>query len=96
VVVIEMRRIVVNMTIPSDGLRKVELLIAELKAIEHWDASYWRGGRTQMVETLAYTARGRRRAEILSQLRNLISQLNDDHLNPLGTKKPTQMTDGKV
>jgi hypothetical protein len=79
VVVIEMRRIVVNMTIPSDGLRKVELLIAELKAIEHWDASYWRGGRTQMVETLAY-----------------ISQLNDDHLNPLGTKKPTQMTDGKV
>jgi hypothetical protein len=60
----------------SDGLNKVESLVAELKAIECWDAAYWRGDRSQMVESLAYIARGERRAEILSQLRSLIPQLD--------------------
>jgi hypothetical protein len=59
----------------QDGLDRVELLTAELRAIEHWDADYWRKARPEVYETLAYTARRERLAEILSQLSSLIRDL---------------------
>jgi hypothetical protein len=80
---------VVNMPPPSRGLQKVELLVAELKAIEFWDAAYWRGEQSQMLETLAYTARRERRAEILSQLHRLIPQLDNDDPKSQGAETGT-------
>jgi hypothetical protein len=61
----------------SNLLDRNELLAAELKAIEHWDAEYWRKAWPDTYETLAYMARRERRAEILSQLRILMPQLNN-------------------
>jgi hypothetical protein len=43
-------------------------LVAELKAIEQWDATYWRNPSPEEYETLAFVARGKRRREILSRL----------------------------
>jgi hypothetical protein len=43
-------------------------LVAELKAIEQWDAAYWRNPSPEEYETLAFVARGKRRCEILSRL----------------------------
>src|SRR5205807_2230006 len=49
-----------------------EGLVAELKAIEQWDAAYWRTPSPEAYETLAFVARGKRRCEILSQLLSLL------------------------
>jgi PilZ domain len=50
-----------------------EALVAELKAIEQWDAAYWRNPSPEEYETLAFVARGKRRCEILSQLLSIKS-----------------------
>ena len=48
-------------------------LVAELKAIEQWDAAYWRNPSPEEYETLAFVARGKRRCEILSRLLSIKS-----------------------
>ena len=70
-----------------DKSRKVEMLVAELIAIEQFDADYWRKARPEVFETLAYDARRDRRAEVLSELRRLIAYI--EKLD-LWTKKPTK------
>ena len=77
----------------SNTLDRVELLAAELKAIEHWDADYWRKAQPEIYETRGYTARRERRAEILSQLRCLIRQL--DNYEGMTINKPTRTTGRK-
>ena len=57
-----------RVVLASKALDNAEGLVAELKAIEQWDAAYWRNPRPEEYETLAYVARGKRRCEILSRL----------------------------
>jgi len=57
----------------DDALDRVQDLKAELRAIEFWDADYWRKAQPEGYETLANAARQERRAEILSQLPSLKS-----------------------
>lgn len=57
----------------NDTVDRVPELVAELRAIELWDVDYWRKVRREEYETLAYTARQERRAEILSHLLSLNS-----------------------
>jgi hypothetical protein len=59
----------------DDGLDRVERLLAELRAVERWDADYWRNSHPEVYENLAWAARQARRREILSQLR---WQLDED------------------
>jgi hypothetical protein len=59
----------------SDGWSRVERLVEELRAIERWDANYWRNRYLDAYEMLAFAARRERRAEILSQLLTLIPPL---------------------
>jgi hypothetical protein len=86
-----MRCTVTNMPPPSDRLDKIELLIAELRAIACFDAVYWRDGKSHMIETLAYTARRERQTEIVFKLRSLIVQFENDEQNQW-VRKPTQKT----
>jgi hypothetical protein len=59
----------------DDGWDRVECLVAELRAIEHWNAEYWRKGNPETYEMLALVARRQRRAEILSQLLTLLASV---------------------
>jgi hypothetical protein len=59
----------------DDGWGQVERLVAELRAIERWNADYWGNSDPETYETLAFVARRERRAEILSQLPTLIPPL---------------------
>jgi hypothetical protein len=59
----------------SDPLNQVERLVGELRAIELWDAGYWRKC-PEAYEMVAFVARRKRRAEILSQLVPLIPRLD--------------------
>jgi hypothetical protein len=52
----------------KDVMGEIEPLVAELEAIEWWDAAYWRRKRPEVHETLALAARQERRSEILNQL----------------------------
>jgi DNA-binding GntR family transcriptional regulator len=52
----------------QDELDRVERLVEELKAIEKWDTAYWRDGRTEVHEKIAFLARRERRNEIIAQL----------------------------
>lgn len=52
----------------KEVMGKIELLVAELEAIEWWDAVYWRSKRPEVYETLALAARQKRRSEVLDQL----------------------------
>jgi hypothetical protein len=52
----------------QDELDRVERLVEELKAIEKWDTAYWRNGRSEVNEKIAFLARRERRREILAQL----------------------------
>lgn len=72
----------------DDGLDNVELLVAELRAIERWDADYWRDARPQAYEILAYTRRRETRAEILSELLSLIPRLGTHGQHLCRVKKP--------
>jgi hypothetical protein len=76
-----MRCTVTNMPSHSNRLDKIELLIAELRAIACFDAAYCGKGKSRMIETLAYAARRERRIEILSELRTLVPQLENDEQN---------------
>ena len=60
----------------NEVLSQVERLLGELRAIERWDADYWRNRHPEAYERLAFVARRKRRAEILSQLRTLIPPLD--------------------
>lgn len=57
-----------RIALASKDLGVTEGLVAELKAIEQWDAAYWRNPSPEEYETLAFVARGKRRCEILAQL----------------------------
>ena len=47
---------------------QVEVLLDELRAIDHWDAKYETHRRPKWGDTVAYISRQRRRGEILRQL----------------------------
>ena len=59
----------------SDALNQIERLVEELRAVEQWDADYWRKGGPEAFEVLAFAARRKRRSEILSQLLKLVPRL---------------------
>jgi hypothetical protein len=59
----------------SDALNQVDRLVAELRAVEHWDADYWRKGDPEVYEIVAFVTRQKRRTEILSQLVNLFTRV---------------------
>ena len=50
---------------------QVEVLLNELRAIDHWDAKYEIHRRPKWDDTVAYISRQRRRGEILRQLLSL-------------------------
>lgn len=52
----------------NDGWSRVERLVEELRAIDYWDANYWQSPHTEAYEMLAFVARRKRHAEILSRL----------------------------
>ena len=52
----------------NDGWSRVERLVEELRAIDYWDANYRRNPYPEAYEMLAFVARRRRHAEILSRL----------------------------
>jgi hypothetical protein len=60
----------------NDQWSRVERLVQELRAIERWDVDYRRNRYPEAYEMLAFGARRRRRAEILSQLMTLILRLD--------------------
>lgn len=72
--------------VSRDGWDKVEQLVAELRAIELWDTSYWRNARPDVYETISHAARQERRAEILSHLlsltRDWTNEQDDDSDRP--------------
>lgn len=75
----------------NDGLNRVERLVGELRAIERWDADYWRNKLPIADEVLAFVARRKRRAEILSQLLTLVPRLDtkkEGHLSARVRRKP--------
>jgi hypothetical protein len=51
----------------ENDLGDIESLLAELKAIELWDAAYWRNRDPEIYETIAFVTRTRRRKEIIQQ-----------------------------
>jgi hypothetical protein len=57
----------------NDGWSRVERLLGELRAIEYWDTDYWRGPHPEVYEMLAFVARRKRHAEILSRLNHSYS-----------------------
>ena len=66
-----------RVALASEVQDEAEALVVELKAIEQWDAAYWRTPSPEAYETLAFVARGKSRCEILSQLLNIIPRLNN-------------------
>ena len=60
----------------AETLEKIGQLVAELKAIERWNAEQWTLGCTDSIELLAMGARRERRCEILAQLNSLICILD--------------------
>ena len=60
----------------NDGWSLVGRLVEEMRAIEHWDADYWRNHHPEAYELLAFVARRKRHVEILSQLVILIPRLD--------------------
>jgi hypothetical protein len=63
------------MPLDNDGWSRVERLVEELSAIDHWDADYWGDPYPEAYKVLAFVARRQRHAELLSQLVTLISPL---------------------
>ena len=61
-----------RVALASEAQEEAGALVAELKAIEQWDAAYWRNPSPQTYETLAFVARSKRRCEILSQLLSVL------------------------
>ena len=59
----------------SDGIERVEPLLAELKAIAHWDKDYWSGRHNGLGEIIAHISRCRRKVEIISELVAIISAM---------------------
>ena len=55
---------------------EAERLLRELKAIEQWDAAYWRNDSPDVYERVAFRSRRCRRSEILSQLLNTLPLLS--------------------
>jgi hypothetical protein len=56
----------------KDGWNRVQRLVTELQAIEHWDTKHLRNLDPETYEMLAFVARRKRRTEILSQLLTII------------------------
>lgn len=52
----------------AETLEKIGQLVAELKAIERWNAEQWTLGCTDSIEMSAMKARRERRTEILAEL----------------------------
>jgi hypothetical protein len=63
----------------NNVLDRVERLVTELRAIEHWDVGHWRKNCPEVHEILAFTARQRRREEILSQLVRLVGRFENEN-----------------
>ena len=57
----------------DDGPDRVESLVAELRAIKHWDAGLWQKSDPTAHEMLAFITRRKRHFEIMSQLELHIS-----------------------
>jgi hypothetical protein len=76
----------------NDGWDRVELLVGELRAVERWDTDYWRNNDPEAYEMLAFGARRKRRAEILSQLLTLISPLVIEEQKQWTVRKSSRRT----
>jgi hypothetical protein len=63
----------------AETLEKIGQLVAELKAVERWNAEQWTLGCTDSIETLAMEARRIRRGEILVQLNSIICVLDRNY-----------------
>jgi hypothetical protein len=59
----------------DNGWGRIERLVEELRAIDYWDADYWRNHHPEAYEMLAFVARRKRHAELLSRLITLIPPL---------------------
>jgi len=58
----------VQQTLGGETIEPVERLLSELRAIERWDAEYWRKPRPEWHEKGAFVSRQKRRGEIIRQL----------------------------
>ncbi len=52
----------------AEKTEKVDKLVAELRAICHWDSQYWQHLCPRRYERIAHVSRQKRRAEILHEL----------------------------
>ena len=52
----------------SDLRDQAARLLAELKAIEHWNTAYWQTCDPHVHETIAFLTRNERRSEIIGQM----------------------------
>ena len=57
-----------RLVLEQDLLNLAERLLAELRAIEHWNIAYWRNRHPDVYETKAFQARQSRRGEIIGQI----------------------------
>jgi hypothetical protein len=57
-----------RLTLERDRREQAERLLADLKAIEQWNAAYWRNSDPYVYETSAFLARESRRSEITLQI----------------------------
>lgn len=82
--------------IPCGEVQEADGLFTELKAIEFWDALYWRSHRHQQWEIAAMLNRRDRRTEVISKLLMLFqgwrSLVEDQHHDSKGkTAAPTNL-----
>ena len=80
----------------NDGWNRIERLVGELRAIESWDAEYWRNSDPEADKMLAFVARQERRAEILSQLLTLFRDWMVVVRDRGTTRKSSQRTEGDL
>ena len=52
----------------SDLREQAARLLAELKAIEHWNTAYWQTCDPDVHESIAFLTRNERRSEIIGQM----------------------------
>jgi hypothetical protein len=80
----------------KDGWSRVEGPVEELRAIDRWDANYWRKPHPEAYEMLASVARRKRRAEILSQLVTFIPPLGIKEQKLRIVEKSSHKTGGRT
>jgi hypothetical protein len=80
----------------NDGWNRFEQLLTELRAIERWDADYWRKNNLEAYEMLGFLGRRNRRAEILSQLLIIIPALVIKEQEQWAVNKFRQRTEARA